>query len=159
MAEQAQVMEKPKNSASLINVTTISVVILIVAMAVSGYLSYLKAAQVDAVCVAGGVFDCGTVLNSRYSEIADIPIAWLGFALNAVVLSLILLKPRIAFLRDYGTLIIFGLVLFAFIFSMWLIYVQAFLISAYCPWCLSHEALITLLFIVWTRETWKELAA
>lgn len=151
--------EKPKNSASMVNIKTISIVLLVIAMAVSGYLSYLKAAKADAVCIQGAVFDCGTVLNSRYSEIADIPIAWLGFALNAIVLALILLKSRVAILESYGTLIIFGLLLFAFIFSMYLIYVQAVLISAYCPWCLSHEALITILFLIWSRETYKTLMA
>jgi len=39
-------------------------------------------------------------------------------------------------------------VLFAFLFSVYLVYVQAALLNAYCPWCLTHEALITALFIV-----------
>lgn len=159
MTKQAQIVDKPKRGQGLINTTTLSVVILAIAIAVSGYLSYLKVANVDAVCVAGGRFNCGAVLNSIYSEIAGVPIAWLGLGLNLVVLGLIVTKPRVDFLRQNGTMIIFGLVLFAFLFSMYLIYVQAFLIQAYCPWCLSHEAFITLLFFVWLREAWQSLSA
>jgi uncharacterized membrane protein len=41
---------------------------------------------------------------------------------------------------------VFGIVLFAFLFSVFLVYVQAAIIRAFCPWCLTHEALITILF-------------
>lgn len=142
---------------SRINARTLSMVILAFAIGISGYLSYLKLANTDAQCISGGLFDCGTVLNSIYSEIGGIPIAWLGLGLNLIVLALIVAQPRLNFLREFGTFIIFGLVLWAFVFSMWLIYVQAFRIRAFCPWCLSHEALITLLFLVWVRQLWRTL--
>lgn len=139
----------------------ISLVILLVAIGVSGYLSYLKLPNSTAqpVCLSGGAFDCGTVLSSVYSELAGIPIAWLGLGTNLLIVALILLKERVGLLREYGTLIIFGVVLFAFVYSVYLVYLQAFVIRAYCPWCLSHEALLTLLFIVWSIETWGELSA
>jgi len=123
-------------------------VILIAAIAVSGYLSYLKASGSDAVCMDSGAFDCGTVLNSAYSEISGIPISWLGLATNAIVLMLLLIEPHLGFTRQFGPTLVMGPVLFAFLFSMYLIYVQAQLIKAYCPWCLSHEALISLLFVL-----------
>jgi len=44
-------------------------------------------------------------------------------------------------------------VLFAFLYSVYLVYLQAFRIQAYCVWCLTHEALITVLFVAWLRET------
>lgn len=124
----------------------ISLVILIIAVGVSAYLSYLKAAQASAVCVEGGKFDCGVVLNSVYSEIAGIPIAWLGLGTNLVVITLLLLEKRIALFQTFGVVFAFGVVLFAFLYSVYLVYLQAFVMQAYCPWCLSHEALITILF-------------
>jgi len=132
-------------------------VILVVALLVSAYLSYLKFANANAICLEGGRFDCGTVLNSIYSEIGGIPIAILGFALDAIVLALMLAKPRLDILKIYGTLLIFGVVLFGFVYSVYLVYLQAFKIKAYCPWCLTHEALLTLLFAVWARQLWLHL--
>lgn len=125
-----------------------SFVVVLLAILISGYLSYLKLDNTPAICIEGAAFDCGTVLNSVYSELAGIPIAWLGLAVNLIVLTLLLLEKRVAFVAEFGITLIFGLVLFAFLFSMYLIYVQAFLIQAFCPWCLMHEALITILFIL-----------
>ena len=156
---QDNVQEKAKRGNSLFNARNVSFVILAIAILISGYLSYLKVVDVPAVCIKGSNFDCGTVLNSIYSEVANIPIAWLGLATNLIVVGLLLLENRIEFLQDYGKTLIFAVVLFAFIFSMYLIYVQAALIQAFCPWCLTHEALITLLFIVSSWRLWKEMRA
>ena len=81
-------------------------------------------------------FNCDAVLNSKYSELAGIPIAWLGLAVYLILGAIILLWRRNAFLREYGSLLAFGLGLFAWLFSMWLVYVQAVLLGALCPWCL-----------------------
>ncbi len=124
----------------------LSIVVLLLAIGVSGYLSYLKVVDTPSVCIQGDLFDCETVLNSVYSELAGIPIAWLGLGLNLVMLALLILEPRVGFLQENARLLVFALVLFAFLFSVYLVYVQAALIRAYCPWCLSHEALIAILF-------------
>lgn len=140
-----------------INATVISFVLLAAAIGVSGYLSYLKISNVNPVCAAVGRIDCGTVLNSAYSEIGGIPIAWLGLGTNFLIVGLMLLQNRVGILREHGTMIIFGVVLFAFLYSVYLVYLQAFVIQAYCPWCLTHEALIAGLFIVWARQAWVAL--
>lgn len=141
---------------SIRNAQLLSYVTLAIAIAVSGYLSWLKLSSEIAMCIEGSVFDCGTVLNSAYSEIGGIPIAWLGLAVNLIVAVLFVLEKRIEFFETYSPALVFGLVLFAFLFSVYLVYVQAFLILAYCPWCLGHEALITILFAMSIRHllTW-----
>ncbi len=140
-------MEAAKSSSRL-TTRNLSFVVLALAILISGYLSYLKLDNTPAVCLVGGAFDCGTVLNSAYSELAGIPIAWLGLAVNLIVTALLLLQDRVDFLREYAVTLIFGLVLFAFLFSVYLVYVQAAIIQAYCPWCLTHELLITILFVL-----------
>jgi uncharacterized membrane protein len=143
-----------------INAHTISYLLLALAIGVSGYLSYVKFANASAVCLHGGQFDCGTVLNSAYSEFAGIPIAWLGLGTNFVILALIAAaQHRVSFMREPGVFLVFGVVLFAFIYSVYLVYLQAFVIRAYCPWCLTHEALITVLFVVWVRQVWTAVSA
>lgn len=145
--------------ASRFSARSMSFVVLFFAILVSGYLSWLKISNEAAVCVKGGRFDCGTVLNSVYSEIGGVPIAWLGLATNLIVVVLLLLETRVDFVRDYGVTMVFGVVLFAFLFSVYLVYVQAALIKAYCPWCLSHEALITILFLLSARRLWSIFSA
>lgn len=127
----------------------VSILILLIAIGVSGYLSYLKidSTQVP-MCIEGGRFDCGTVLSSHYSEFVGIPIAYLGLGTNLIMLSLLALEKFVPFFKLNAPILVFGVVTFAFAFSVYLVYLQAAVIKAYCPWCLSHEALITLLFIV-----------
>lgn len=141
-------METQKSN-GLFSARNLSFLVLIIAMGVSGYLSYLKIdTSASPACSVGEVFDCGTVLNSVYSEILGVPIAWLGFGVNVLVFIVLLLEPRIPFLKQYAVPIAFGVLLFAFLFSVYLVYVQAFLITKYCPWCLSHEALVTIVFLL-----------
>jgi uncharacterized membrane protein len=80
----------------------------------------------------------------------DIPIAWLGFATYIIIGILLLMQNRVAFLQEYGMLILFGIVLFAWVYSMYLVYLQFFVLRALCMWCLMHEANFTILFIVTT---------
>lgn len=140
-------MNESTNNSTIFSARNLSFVVLIFAIAVSGYLSYLKLVpSASAVCVPGEIFDCGTVLNSVYSEIMGIPIAWLGLGVNLLVLALLILETRVSFFAQYSIPLIFGVLLFAFLFSVYLVYVQAVLITKYCPWCLSHEALVTIVF-------------
>lgn len=127
---------------------TLSIVLVLSGIFFSGYLSYVKIANVQTVCVQGSAFNCEVVTNSVYSRLFNIPIAYLGLATNFVILALLFLQKRIAVLREYGILLQFGVILFAFLFSVWLVYVQFFRLEALCIWCLLHELYVTLLFIV-----------
>ena len=125
---------------------------------VSGYLSYLKIVDVPSVCLKTGPFNCDVVLNSRYSEVSGIPIAWLGFAVYLLLGAVLLTERRQRFLQQYGTVIAFGIGLFAWLFSMWLVYVQVALLGALCPWCLSHEINFTLLFALICLRLYHDMA-
>ncbi|MGJ3238080.1 MAG: vitamin K epoxide reductase family protein [Anaerolineae bacterium] len=146
-------METKTKNNPLFSARNLSFVILAVAIGVSGYLSYLKVdTNARPACSVGDVFDCGTVLNSVYSEIMGVPIAWLGLGVNLLVVALLVLEPRVPFFSEYSVPLIFGVLLFAFLFSVYLVYVQAFLITRYCPWCLSHEALVAAVFALSTKR-------
>ena len=124
---------------------------------VSGYLSWLKLTDVPSVCIQNGPFNCDAVLNSIYSEVGGIPIAWLGFVIYLLIGFIILFEDRIELLRQYGRLIGFGVGLFAWLFSMWLVFVQVVLLQALCPWCLSHEANFTILFALICYRLYREM--
>lgn len=119
-----------------------------IGLVVSGYLTYVKMTDVAMVCVDSGIFDCGVVQNSVYSRMFGIPIAYMGFATYIVLGAILLLEKRVRFLEENGLIMFFGINLFAFLFSMWLVYVQFVLLQALCPWCLAHEVVITILFVV-----------
>ncbi len=122
-------------------------VTIFIALLVSVYLSYVKATDVEMVCVAGSSFDCGTVQNSVYAEIFGVPIAWLGLAWNLLIMGLLLFEKRGEFLQTYAITLTFGAITFGFLYSVYLVYLQAFVIEAFCQWCLIHEALYTVLMI------------
>lgn len=137
----------------------ISLVLIVIGIFISGYLSYVKLTNVAMVCVESGAFNCEVVQNSAYSRLFGIPVAWLGLGTYLVMGAIILFEKRIAFLREYGIMLVFGINLFGWLFSMWLVYVQFFLLKALCPWCLSHEVVITILFVISILRLRKSLTA
>jgi uncharacterized membrane protein len=132
--------------------------LVLIGLFIAGYLSYLKLAAAPAVCVDAGPFDCNVVLNSQYSELAGVPIAYLGFGVYALIGLVMLFERRHSFLEQYGSLLIFGIGLFAWLFSMWLVYVQVALLGALCPWCLSHELNFTFLFALICLRLYRDMA-
>jgi uncharacterized membrane protein len=88
---------------------------------------------------------CSEVLSSRYAVVAGLPLAALGAAAYFSVFSLATLA---AFgYRAAGTLMT-ALVLLMFLFSLWLIYLQAFVIHAFCQFCLLSAAVTTALTVI-----------
>jgi uncharacterized membrane protein len=135
----------------------VSLLLVALGLVVSGYLSYVKLAAVPMVCVEGGAFNCDVVQSSAYSKMFGIPVAYMGFATYVLLGLMLLLENRVQLLRDYGLTLIFGITLFAFLFSMWLVYVQAALLQAFCVWCLAHELIMTFLFIIAGVRLWRSM--
>ena len=149
--------ESGERTGALLSARRIQVVSVIFGLLVSGYLSYLKIADAPSVCLKSGPFNCDAVLNSRYSELSSIPIAWLGFAIYLIFAIVLLLETRLNLIQQYGQIVTFGVGLFAWLFSMWLVYVQVVLLGALCPWCLSHEINFTILFGLICLRLYREL--
>lgn len=98
---------------------------------------------------------CETVLTSSYAEMMGIPLAALGAAAYFVAFSFALL----AAFGNKSMWMVFGLqtILMA-IFTIWLIYLQAVRIGAFCQFCLISAATTFSLFIIflisllWNRK-------
>jgi uncharacterized membrane protein len=91
------------------------------------------------------VAGCSEVLSSQYAVVAGVPLALIGAAAYFGVFSLATLAAfgyRIA-----GTLLA-PLVVLMFLFSLWLIYLQAFVIHAFCQFCLFSAAVTTALTVI-----------
>src|SRR5688572_16215280 len=137
---------KAKNGASWLTLRNGMWLCVIFGILVAGYLSYVKLTEVPMVCAAGGVFNCSAVQNSIYSRFMGIPIAWLGLAMYLVLAALLLLEKRIPFIADNGKMLFFGICLFGWVYSMYLVYLQVIVLGALCQWCLMHEINMTILF-------------
>jgi len=142
----------PQNRISL---RFVGLILIALGLIVTVYLSYVKLTDVPMACVAGGAFDCETVQNSAYSRLFGIPIAWLGLATYILLGLLLMLEDRLPILQEYSVIIVFGVALFAFLYSVFLVYVQVAILQALCPWCLAHETIMTLFFIVASIRLWK----
>jgi len=140
-----------------LNAWTFALVLVCVGLVISGYLSYVKLLDAPIYCSDDGTFSCGVVTNSRYSTLGGIPVAYLGFGLYMLIGVLLLVEHTHVFLRDNGRLLVLILGLVGWTFSMWLVYVQAVVIQAYCQWCLSHEFNFTVLFGIIVYLFWEDV--
>lgn len=104
---------------------------------IAGYISYKKGKEESLVCVVGK--KCETVLNSKYNKFFGVRNEILGmfYYLLVIVLSLLFI---------FGVGSIFGVSLItililvtslAVLFSIYLTYIQFFVLRAFCDYCLT----------------------
>ena len=88
---------------------------------------------------------CEMVLTSRYAELGGIPLAAFGAAAYFVAFSLALLTA----FGDRRMWRLYGLLVTSMAaFSVWLLYLQAFRIQAFCQFCLLSAGTSFVLFII-----------
>jgi len=126
--------------------TQIMVVLALIGLFVSVYMTVYKITSNDAMCV--GSRDCSVVNASRYSEISGIPVSLIGVGGYAALLAVIFLERRPGFFQQNGTMLFFGLSLTGFLFTLYLIFVEAALLRAYCPFCITSQTAMTLIFVL-----------
>lgn len=136
---------------------TISILLTIIGLAISGYLVYTKVLNLDVSCPKDGAFQCELVQNTIYSKVAGIPVQFIGLAGYLAIFAVLLLEGRNAFFTKYGVQVVFGMTLFGFLFSAYLTSIEAFVIHAWCMWCLASAITMTLLFITTTVRIWKKI--
>jgi len=124
----------------------ISVAFVIVGLLISIYMTIYKITNDGRMCLGSG--DCSTVNNSRYAEVNGFPVAGIGIIGYAAILAVLFLERRPGFFEQNGTLLIFGMALAGFLFTLWLIYVELALIHAICPFCVTSQVAMTLIFII-----------
>ena len=122
------------------------VVLALIGLFVSVYMTVYKITSNDAMCV--GSRDCSVVNASRYSEISGIPVSLIGVGGYAALLAVIFLERRPGFFQQNGTMLFFGLSLTGFLFTLYLIFVEAALLRAYCPFCITSQTAMTLIFVL-----------
>ena len=98
--------------------------------------------SIDCSVIAG----CQDVLNSSYSAVFNIPVAILG-----AIFYLFILTSALAYIDSkykYSLKILSIIPTLGFLFSLWLVYLQFFVINAICIYCMLSATTSTLLFIL-----------
>lgn len=115
-------------------------VLALLGLAEAAYLTALHLAGAHVVCITAA--NCSQVLASSYAAIAGVPLAGIGAVGYFAVFSL-------AVLVLFGYRHAAGLLALAvsamFLTALWLLYVQAFILHAFCDYCLFSAAIIFLL--------------
>ena len=117
-------------------------------LGVAGYLAYVESAQVSAVC--GPIGDCNTVQQSEYARLFGVlPIGVLGIIgyllIAAGWLVRRLNKGRLA---DIAAVALLFMTISGTLFSVYLTFLEPFVIGATCAWCLTSAILMTLLMLL-----------
>jgi len=97
-------------------------------------------------CLGNG--GCSVVNSSVYSEVYGIPVALVGVLGYLAIFAVLLLASRDSIKTSSASLLVFGLCLAGFLFTVYLIYVEIALIRALCPFCLASQAIMTILFAI-----------
>jgi len=122
------------------------VALAIIGLLVSIYMTIYKITSNDSMCI--GSKDCSVVNQSRYAEIYGIPVAVFGILGYAAILTVLLLERNPGFFKQNATMLLFGLSLTGFLFTLYLIFLEIAIIKAYCPFCITSQAAMTLIFIL-----------
>ncbi len=87
---------------------------------------------------------CGDVLTSEYSEVAGMPISWLGFAFYVTVFGVTVFE---AFGEQRLVHFLIWPASAALASSAVLVGIQAFVLEAWCEYCLASAGLSTGIFV------------
>jgi uncharacterized membrane protein len=118
---------------------------------VAGYLTYVHYEPAALICTKGG--GCETVQESSYAELLGIPVALLGLLGYLAVLVLVVWDS------DLARTLAAAIALTAVGFAIYLIALQAFVIDAWCVWCLVNDLVIVPLLAVLTVWRVRRLPA
>lgn len=123
---------------------TLAIALLILlGIGVAGYLTYVHYADIDPVC-AGGSGGCHVVQASDYAEMLGLPVAVIGLA-GYLGLAASLFVPG-----EAGRALGMTLALIGAGFSIYLTYLELFVIDAICQWCVASAVIMVLLAILTT---------
>jgi uncharacterized membrane protein len=118
---------------------------IVVGTVVAIYLSYVEITDTTAVC--GPVGHCNDVQQSPYATLFGfLPVGVLGImGYIAMTGAWLLSRVRGGSTKEMGELSLWGMALFGTLFSVYLTFLEPFVIGASCAWCLTSSVAVTLI--------------
>jgi uncharacterized membrane protein len=138
MSEPPAAQERPRP-----RLFVLAALLALVGLADSIYLTITHLTGEDVTCVASS--GCSEVLSSAYSSVGSIPLGAFGALGYFAAFSLATLAAfRYRYARKFLTILVAGMLAT----TLWLLYVQAFVLHAFCDFCLLSAALTLSLSII-----------
>lgn len=111
------------------------------------YIAHKKRKGEVLVCPIGHT--CDTVIHSEYSRFFGIPVEFFGMGyylftlLSYIAFFIFSFPPPSVFI-----FLVFVLTIIAFLFSVYLIFIQAAVLKQWCTWCLASAGLSSIIFLM-----------
>lgn len=134
------------------NKRMLAALVALAGMFVALYLTLYKLGYIGTlVCAVGS---CETVQTSKWATLLGFPVGAWGVAYYAAVLAVSLagLAPALVERREVSQLLV-ALTGFGALYSLWLTYLELFVIHAICQWCVVSAVLAAALFVL----SWLDL--
>ncbi len=125
-------------------------VLCLLGLGVAGYLTFVETTHTTAIC--GPIGNCNSVQTSKYATLwGFLPVGVFGIIgyMALAIAWLVHLFTTDAF-KTYSSLVAWGMALLGVLFSIYLTFLEPFVIGATCAWCISSAIIITLLLWVTT---------
>ena len=120
----------------------IIIILAVVNLAISLFLAVSEAKGITVPCdLTGG---CETVLSSKYSHIAGVPLTYLGVAFSGALIVAALMANHYRLAKRLLTLLLAVGALFALGF----LGIQFFVLRALCQYCLTVD-ILTIVMLLW----------
>jgi uncharacterized membrane protein/thiol-disulfide isomerase/thioredoxin len=138
---------RPQNAATIVPKWVIPA-LCVIGLSVAAYLAYVEITLVTAVC--GPVGDCNTVQQSEYARLFGVlPIGVLGMVGYALlILAWLVEQVSKGNLSNFARLASLAMSTFGILFSIYLTFLEPFIIGATCAWCLTSALVMTGLFLL-----------
>ena len=122
-------------------------ILALVGLGIATYLSYVEIAHVEAIC--GPIGGCNFVQSSPYAHILGIPVAVLG-VLYYLAIGVLWAGQRSPSRRwaNRSVLGLLGLTFIGILFSIYLTFLEIFVVQAVCTWCLGSALVATVLILL-----------
>ena len=118
----------------------------IAGLSISLYIHHKKTAREVLICPIGS--NCTNVIHSDYSRFFGIPLEFLGILYYLAIVvwySSLVSFPSLS--TPWVSFIIITTSAAAFLFSLYLTFIQAFVLRQWCTWCLFSATLCTIIFL------------
>jgi len=116
----------------------------------AGYITFEEFAGITPQCQNIPGFDCGAVLDSAWAHIGPFPVSMLGLLFYLTIFALAAAHLVLPSIHKNATYLLSAAATAGFLFTLFLVYLQAFIIGAFCFYCMISAVTSTLIFIVVT---------
>ena len=118
----------------------------LIGILVAAYMSLYKFGYIG--MLACGAGSCETVQASKWSSFMGVPVPLIGLLgyLAVMIVAILGLQPAWQESRPVSLLLL-ALTTVAFVFSVYLSYLEQFVIHAWCRWCIGSAVIATLAWL------------